>query len=106
MDDGQYNIKMTRLLFLPPYLAILTLNCKIPNFRDKIQERFVELIAQAAARATAPVRPDLVDESRQCGSPGKIVDVGILEQLLRLSPENQVFYGSGTSSRAVTFSPR
>jgi hypothetical protein len=55
------------------------------------------LLAQAAARATPPVRPDLVDESRLCGSPGKIVDIGILDQLLRLSPEHQLFYGPGTS---------
>jgi hypothetical protein len=68
----------------------------LPNFRDKIQERYVELLAQAAARATPPVRPDLVDESRLCGSPGKIVDVGILDQLLRLSPEQQLVYGPGT----------
>lgn len=57
----------------------------------------MELLAQAAARAAPPVRPDLVDESRLCGSPGKIVDAGILDQLLRLSPEQQVFYGPGKS---------
>jgi hypothetical protein len=62
----------------------------------------VELLAQAAARAAAPVRPELVDESRLCGSPGKIVDVGILEQLLRLPPEQQIFYGPGTCRRDVS----
>jgi hypothetical protein len=56
----------------------------------------VELLAQAAARASVSVRPDVVDESRLCGCPGKIVDVGILEQLLRLQPAQQVFYGPGT----------
>jgi hypothetical protein len=56
----------------------------------------VELLAQAAAKASAPVRPDIVDESRLCGCPGKIVDVGLLEQLLKLSPEQQLFYGPGT----------
>jgi hypothetical protein len=61
----------------------------------------VELLAQAAARASAPVRPDLVDESRLCGSPGKIVDVGLLDQLLKLSPEQQLFYGPGTYHTAL-----
>jgi hypothetical protein len=55
----------------------------------------VELLAQAAAKATAPLRPDLVDESRLCGSPGKIVDVGLLDQILKMSPEHQLFYGPG-----------
>jgi len=76
--------------------------CDVSNSRDKIQERFVELLAQAAARATVPVRPDVVDESRLCGSPGKIVDVGILEQLLRLPPAQQVFYGPGICGRDVS----
>jgi hypothetical protein len=67
----------------------------VSNFRDKIQERFVELLAQAAAKASAPVRPDHVDESRLCASPGKVVDVGLLEQLLKLPPEQQLFYGPG-----------
>jgi hypothetical protein len=58
----------------------------------------VELLAQAAAKATPPGRPDLVDESRLCGSPGKIVDVGILEQLLKLPSDHQLFYGPGTSN--------
>lgn len=55
----------------------------------------MELLAQAAAKASAPVRPDLVEESRLCGSPGKIVDVGLLDQILKLSPEEQLFYGPG-----------
>lgn len=65
----------------------------------------MELLAQAAARATVPVRPDVVDESRLCGSPGKIVDVGILEQLLRLPPAQQVFYGPGICRRDVSCLP-
>ena len=79
--------------------------CDISNSRDKIQERFVELLAQAAARAAVPVRPEVVDESRLCGSPGKIVDVRILEQLLRLPPAQQVFYGPGICRTDVSCLP-
>ena len=61
----------------------------------------MELLAQAAAKASAPMRPDQVDETRMCGSPGKIVDVGILDQLLKLPPENQVYYGPGEISYYV-----
>ncbi|XP_069700714.1 uncharacterized protein [Periplaneta americana] len=74
--------------------------------RDKIQERFVEILAQAAAKASEPVRPDHVDESRLCGSPGKIVDVGILDQLLRIPPERQVYYGSADCNQSRFPDPR
>ncbi|KAJ9582794.1 hypothetical protein L9F63_022864, partial [Diploptera punctata] len=74
--------------------------------RDRIQERFVELLAQAAARASAPMRPDQVDETLMCGSPGKIVDVGILEQLLKLPPDNQVYYGPADCNQSRFPDPR
>ena len=113
MANGQRNIRRTKIFYIANLQSshwllsqedqtLPSAVCNILNFRDKIQERFVELLAQAAARAAAPVRPDLVDESRLCGSPGKIVDVGILEQLLRLPPEQHIFYGPGTCRRDVS----
>ncbi|XP_034242964.1 uncharacterized protein LOC117646239 [Thrips palmi] len=60
--------------------------------RDKVQERFVELLAAAAA----PVSSPSVDESRLCGAPGKVVDAAVLADLLALPADGQLFLASGT----------
>ncbi|KAK9885290.1 hypothetical protein WA026_010784 [Henosepilachna vigintioctopunctata] len=64
--------------------------------RDKIQTRLVELIAQSA-RSDSPNSPILVNESELCGIPGKIVEADILQNLLNVSPLEQVYYGPGGS---------
>lgn len=64
------------------------------SFRDKLQERFVELLAQSAARSSVPGPPDQIDESRLCGCPGKIVDPGIAYQLTKLPPQEQFYFGA------------
>ncbi|XP_068082185.1 uncharacterized protein [Anabrus simplex] len=74
--------------------------------RDKIQEHFVELLAQAAARVSAPSRPDLVDESILCGCPGKLVDIGVLDRVLHLLPQEQVFYGAADCNQSRFPDPR
>ncbi|XP_014256560.1 uncharacterized protein LOC106670582 isoform X2 [Cimex lectularius] len=65
--------------------------------RDKMQERFVELLAGSAGRSTLVGRPAEVDESALCGSPGKVIDATHVQRLLQASPR-QVFYGSGEGS--------
>ncbi|KAJ1527219.1 hypothetical protein ONE63_008746 [Megalurothrips usitatus] len=89
--------------------------------RDKVQERFVELLAAAAAPVSSPaVRPAKppaggvalptpaprgprgphsplqVDESRLCGAPGKVVDAAVLADLLALPADAQLFLATGT----------
>lgn len=68
-----------------------TLGC---HYRDKVQERFVELLALAAA-AGWPTSPLDVDESTLCGAPGKVVDAVTLNHILHLAPEEQLYYGAG-----------
>ncbi|KAF6209912.1 hypothetical protein GE061_015666 [Apolygus lucorum] len=63
--------------------------------RDKIQERFVELLAASAGRSTLVGRPGEVDESVACGSPGKVVDATHIHRILEA--RQQVFYGAGES---------
>ncbi|XP_073970585.1 uncharacterized protein isoform X2 [Rhodnius prolixus] len=65
--------------------------------RDKVQERFVELLAQSAARSNVIGRPCEVDESRVCGSPGKVVDATHLHRMLQTSAKEQLYYGTGES---------
>ncbi|KAK3927950.1 Structural protein 1 [Frankliniella fusca] len=91
--------------------------------RDKVQERFVELLAAAAAPVSSPAprpakppaggvplpaptpaprgprgphSPLQVDESRLCGAPGKVVDAAVLADLLALPADGQLFLASGT----------
>lgn len=46
-----------------------------------------------AAASNWPSSPLDVDESTLCGAPGKIVDAFTLHEVLKLSSEEQVFYG-------------
>lgn len=70
--------------------------CITYNFcrRDKIQAKYVELLAVAAAK-DVPNSPTAVDESLFCGCPGKIVDPLTLHKILRQPPEEHIFYGAG-----------
>ncbi|KAL0268435.1 UNVERIFIED_CONTAM: hypothetical protein PYX00_010387 [Menopon gallinae] len=74
--------------------------------RDKIQERFIELLARAAARPTEPSCPAHVDESRLCGSPGKIVDPVTLYHILKLPSSSHVFYGAAECNESRFPDPR
>lgn len=74
--------------------------------RDKIQERFVELLAQSAARTSVPGRPEQIDESRLCGSPGKVVDAGIAENIIHTKPEEQMYFGAAECNRNRFPDPR
>ncbi|CAH0381304.1 unnamed protein product [Bemisia tabaci] len=74
--------------------------------RDKVQERFVELLAQATARSTIPGPPDQIDEANFCGSPGKIVDAGILHSLLQIPVERQMYYAPAKSNGCRFPDPR
>ncbi|CAH0563543.1 unnamed protein product [Brassicogethes aeneus] len=62
--------------------------------RDKVQAKFVELLAQSAAR-DLPNSPLQVDESTSCGIPGKILDPATLHFILNLDSKYQVYYGPG-----------
>lgn len=55
----------------------------------------MELLARAAARPSEPFCPAQVDESRFCGSPGKIVDPITLHHILKMAPNQQMYYGPG-----------
>ncbi|BES96599.1 Hypothetical protein NTJ_09411 [Nesidiocoris tenuis] len=60
--------------------------------RDKIQERFVELLAASAGRSSLVGRPSEVDESISCGSPGKVIDATHLYRILET--KHRIFYGA------------
>lgn len=60
--------------------------------RDKIQAKYVELLATAAASDMSMV-PNELDESILCASPGKVVDAFTLRQILRRAPEEHVYFG-------------
>ncbi|CAG9774038.1 unnamed protein product [Ceutorhynchus assimilis] len=62
--------------------------------RDRIQAKFVELLAQAAG-SDLPSSPLQVDESTMCGTPGKIVDPATMYHILKVPAKEQVFYGPG-----------
>ena len=67
--------------------------------RDKINNKFIQLLARAAAKPEDSFTPIQVDESIHCGSPGKIVDPITLCQILQTSPSQQFFYGSGNERK-------
>lgn len=62
--------------------------------RDKVQARLVELLAEAAASELLP-SPLNVDESVNCGIPGKVMDAYTLFQILKIPNQEQIFYGTG-----------
>ncbi|XP_075237677.1 uncharacterized protein LOC142333936 [Lycorma delicatula] len=74
--------------------------------RDKIQERFVELLAQAASRPSLPGSPGHIDESRLCGSPGKVVDTIAVEQILNTPSKEQLYFGPADCNRSRFPDPR
>lgn len=59
-----------------------------------MQARLVELLAQAAASEMLP-SPLNVDESVNCGVPGKVMDAYTLFQILKIRSQEQIFYGPG-----------
>jgi len=66
------------------------------NYSDKLKLRFVELLAKSASCKSDFVgRPEDVDESYLCGCPGKIVDAGLLHEILKSPADEQVFFGMG-----------
>ncbi|KAI5753092.1 hypothetical protein M8J77_023393 [Diaphorina citri] len=67
--------------------------------RDKIQEKFVELLAKASARSELIKTLNDVDESCQCGSPGKVMDAEVLHHVLKAPANQRVFYGQANSDK-------
>lgn len=63
-------------------------------YRDKVQARLVELLALAASK-DVPNSPLHVDESVLCGIPGKVVDSVTLHNILKIPPQQHVYYGPG-----------
>lgn len=59
-----------------------------------MQARLVDLLAQAAASELLP-SPLNVDESVNCGIPGKVVNAYTLFQILKIPSQEQIFYGPG-----------
>lgn len=58
--------------------------------------RFVELLAKSASCKSDFVgRPEDVDESYLCGCPGKVVDAGLLHEILKNPADEHVFFGMG-----------
>uniref|UniRef100_A0A8D8VYG2 Mab-21-like HhH/H2TH-like domain-containing protein n=1 Tax=Cacopsylla melanoneura TaxID=428564 RepID=A0A8D8VYG2_9HEMI len=67
--------------------------------RDKIQEKFVELLAKASSRTELIQTLSDVDESCQCGSPGKVMDAEVLHHVLRAQANQRVFYGQANGDK-------
>ncbi|XP_017778096.1 PREDICTED: uncharacterized protein LOC108563814 [Nicrophorus vespilloides] len=61
--------------------------------RDKIQSRYVSLLARAAS-SDLPNSPAYLDEAILCASPGKVVDPSTLQRILKIPTERHVYYGS------------
>jgi hypothetical protein len=77
-----------KILKITQYVAKLYF---LHHFRDRVVERFAMLLSQAAGTSTDDSE---TDESRVCGSPGKVLDAALLQQLLcEIQPEHQLFYG-------------
>ncbi|XP_054287313.1 uncharacterized protein LOC129003101 isoform X2 [Macrosteles quadrilineatus] len=74
--------------------------------RDKVQERFVELLATAASRSSLPEPPDRIDESRLCGAAGKVVDPEVAFYLASSPPQNQFYFGTAECHRHSFPDPR
>ncbi|XP_050053254.1 uncharacterized protein LOC114126372 isoform X1 [Aphis gossypii] len=75
--------------------------------RDKLKLRFVELLAKSASCKSDFVgRPEDVDESYLCGCPGKIVDAGLLHEILKSPADEQVFFGMGNTGSSKFPDPR
>ncbi|XP_060838676.1 uncharacterized protein LOC132920361 isoform X3 [Rhopalosiphum padi] len=75
--------------------------------RDKLKLRFVELLAKSASCKSDFVgRPEDVDESYLCGCPGKIVDAGLLHEILKSPADEQVFFGMGSTGSSKFPDPR
>ncbi|XP_065341026.1 uncharacterized protein LOC135940168 isoform X4 [Cloeon dipterum] len=72
--------------------------------RDRVVERFAMLLSQAAGTNT---NDSETDESRVCGSPGKVLDAALLQQLLcQIQPQHQLFYGPSEAQRCRPPDPR
>jgi len=65
------------------------------RFSDKLKLRFVELLAASASKKNLVGRPEDVDESYLCGSPGKVVDAELLHEILKSPADEHVFFGMG-----------
>ncbi|KAF0759952.1 Mab-21 domain-containing protein [Aphis craccivora] len=77
------------------------------NYSDKLKLRFVELLAKSASYKSDFVgRPEDVDESYLCGCPGKIVDAGLLHEILKSPADEQVFFGMGNTGSSKFPDPR
>ncbi|RZF48735.1 hypothetical protein LSTR_LSTR015475 [Laodelphax striatellus] len=79
--------------------------------RDKVQERFVELLAQAVARGGGGkglcAAPGEIDESRLAGAPGKVMpDALVAQQVLRTPANQRCYYGPACSQRGHFPDPR
>ncbi|XP_060862312.1 uncharacterized protein LOC132939253 isoform X1 [Metopolophium dirhodum] len=75
--------------------------------RDKLKLRFVELLAKSASCKSDFVgRPEDVDESYLCGCPGKIVDAGLLHEILKSPADEHVFFGMGSTGSSKFPDPR
>ncbi|XP_059477206.1 uncharacterized protein LOC132197728 isoform X4 [Neocloeon triangulifer] len=72
--------------------------------RDRVVERFAMLLSQAAGTNADDTE---ADESRVCGSPGKVLDAALLQQLLcEIKPQHQLFYGPSEAQRCRPPDPR
>ena len=65
-------------------------------FRDRLRDRFLALVREAVANPISNMRD--VQEASLCGCSGKIVDIGVLEYILSLPPEQRFFLAIGESN--------
>ncbi|XP_050432167.1 uncharacterized protein LOC126840459 isoform X2 [Adelges cooleyi] len=64
--------------------------------RDKLKMRFIELLAMSASKNDIVGSPEDVDESYLCGCPGKVVDAGVLHEILKIPADEHMFFGPGS----------
>ena len=60
--------------------------------RDRLRDRFLALVRDAVAN---PISMRDVQEASLCGCSGKIVDIGVLEYILSLPPEQRFYLAIG-----------
>ncbi|XP_050538114.1 uncharacterized protein LOC126903728 isoform X2 [Daktulosphaira vitifoliae] len=68
--------------------------------RDKVKMRFIELLAISASKIDILDSPENVDESYLCGCPGKIIDAGVLHEIINIPPEEHIYFGLGFSGQS------
>lgn len=72
----------------------------------KIRHRFYELVRWAVKAIPVSMSVDEVDETKLPGASGKVLDVGILSDVLHLDPDDHVYIGIGDPDQDIFPEPK